>query len=157
MDKHRLNRLAAMLKEASAGREHGRIQGDLDRWAQERGFTQALSASLPRGGRPDVLRFDGARQYLFVGDAKDSENETTANLATSARISGYMVDFADLIGDREIRGGYFAIATNSEREAGAWVVRLNLLATLQGLTDGPGAGPSFRVDQIAAMTWVAWW
>jgi hypothetical protein len=156
MDKQRLHRLAALLKEASAGAEHERLRGDLDRWALGRGFPHRLDASLANGGRPDVLRVDGSRRYLLLGDAKDKANETVQNPATGARIAGYMAEFSGLIGEGDIRGGYFAIATNGEDEARAWASRLDLLATLQGLSDAEGS-PNFRVDRIATATWVAWW
>lgn len=156
MDKNRLHRLAAMLKEASAGAEHERIRSDLDSWAQARNFPTSLNVSLPNGGRPDVLRFEATKKYLFIDDAKDSENETIRNPATMTRIAGYMIEFGNLIGEGDIQGGCFAIATNDVTEAQAWVDTLNLLATLQNLTDTAGS-PNFQVTQIAEKTWVAWW
>jgi hypothetical protein len=157
MDKHRLHRLATILKEAAAGPEHNRIQSELDQWANTLGFTKTLNVSLPNGGRPDVFRCTENNQYLFIGDEKNSENETPDNFATHVRISGYMDQFTAFITDGSIKGGHFAIATDNEDVAKRWVTRLDWMAFDRDLSDGAGNGAAFKLTRISDGTWVAWW
>jgi hypothetical protein len=157
MNKQRLHRLAAILREAAPGPVHRRIQAELGDWARQKGFVEDLHTSLPTGGRPDVFRYIRADSMLFIGDAKDTENEDAFTFETYERISGYLMNFADLVADSSIKGGIFAIATDDANEANAWASRLNKLAANLGLIDGAGAAPNFQVDKIAADTWVAWW
>jgi hypothetical protein len=157
MDKQRLHPIMELLKEAAAGAKHNRLQGELDRWAQAQGFSQGLNGNLPNGGRPDVLRSDNEASYLFIGDAKDSENETPNDFATYVRIAGYMDTFADSIKNGSIKGGRFAIATDDEAMAKRWVTCLNWLAFERDLADTAGIGPAFAVERIDDRTWIVWW
>jgi hypothetical protein len=63
-----------LVKEAIS-KEHERIRGELDQFADARGFKLKLS-ELPNGLRPDVLRvnMDAGKMYIFLGDAKVPEN-----------------------------------------------------------------------------------
>lgn len=157
MEKRRLHRLAAILREATPGPEHNRLQDELGEWAHRAGYVRDLHTSLPKGGRPDVFRYIEEQRFLFIGDAKDSSNETSFSYKTYMRISGYLEDFADFVAEGDIAGGRFTIATDNWEDAKAWANRLNLLAADLGLSDGAGAPPSFQVDQIGEPTWVAWW
>lgn len=147
--------IARLLREAAGpGAEHERLRRRLDAWAKERGYAKAYKA-LPGGGEPDVLRVDEADKLLFVGDAKDAENETSDRRDTVVRIQGYLNEYADLLST--FRGGIIAIATNEEDAAHDWASALNLLARFAGIVGPKGARPSFKVEKVDEGTWIAWW
>lgn len=147
--------IARLLREASGPRgEHERLRRRLDVWAKERGYAKVYKA-LPGGGEPDVLRVDEADNLLFVGDAKDAENETSDRQDTLLRIQGYLNEFADLLST--FRGGIIAIATNEEDAAQDWASTLNLSARFAGIVGPKGARPSFKVEKVDGGTWIAWW
>lgn len=113
--------------------EHNRLQGDLDAWASAKGFSMA-HPSLPSGKRPDVLRTDSKKTFLFIGDAKNPENETSQNSETCSRLDNYFKEFAEFLSAGWL-GGNLAVATNSESEARNWVSVLNVLATKNALVN----------------------
>lgn len=151
--------IARILREAGGpGAEHERLRGELAAWANARGYTK-LYSEFESGSKPDVLRGTPDDKYLFVGDAKDSANETAENTETMARIAGYIREFARHLGDTGYRGGLLAIATNSAAAAAAWVPTLNILARAAGITAGAvRTPPNFQVVVVSAgQTWVVYW
>lgn len=144
-----------LVKEGAPGREHEGIRGSLLRWAIHKGFEVEITDALASGGQPDVFRSDKGGGLIFLGDAKDSENETTQRFATFERIRGYWEEFTALITAGPYRGGIFAIATNSKGEAELWAGRLADFAAKTGLMTGTGIEASGGVEEIARRTWVA--
>lgn len=149
--------LEEIMEEGRVGPEHERLKRDLTAWAREQNFTQAYK-KLPNESEPDVILTSAAEPwFLFVGDAKDSENETVDTTETVSRIQGYFRQFADLLGN-PYRGGYLAIATNNAQEAARWVPVLNTLARGALLKTATRVGPDFRVVRLPARnTWVIFW
>jgi hypothetical protein len=113
--------------------------------------------ALPSGGEPDVLRFQADRRALFVGDAKRSASEGPATTETLRRLSGYLHDFADLLGGQQVRGGVIAIATDDEDAAQRWVNSLTVLTVRAGIEGPDGSAPAFAVERVNKRTWVTWW
>jgi hypothetical protein len=146
-----------ILEESLPSPEHERLKEDLTAWANAYGYTKPYP-KLPNGSEPDVLRTgeNDFHSYLFVGDAKNSENETVDNSETVSRIQTYFHQFGRLLSKYE--GGCLAIATNSVEEARRWVPVLNILARAAKLTSGVPTPPDFRVVQIPGKnTWVTYW
>jgi hypothetical protein len=136
--------------------EHERLKGDLNEWAIAKGYPEVINR-LPSGRSPDVLRFDPDVQHLFLGDAKNADNETPRNSNTTRRIAGYVFEYGTLLGGK-IRGGIFAIATNSEAEAQEWVLPLNLFCVMSQITDADGNRADFQIDKLEGKnTWIIWW
>lgn len=148
-------KLAELVVLAEASATHKRLQGQLREWARHRGFT--MDYDDLGGLQPDVLCGDTAQQWAFVGDAKVSAHEGPTTAATSARLLRYFVAFAELLRTQARAGGILAIATDASEAAEAWIPRLELLASIAGLT-GPGnSRPKFRMEEIGDGCWVTWW
>jgi hypothetical protein len=155
--RERVRRLIAAALREAATPEHERIKAELDEWARARlGYEEVISG-LPSGRRPDVLRYTRSSHDLFIGDAKNAENETPSNGATIGRIAGYVIEFSRLLTGPSVHGGTIAVATNSEAEANDWVTPLTLFCCMSGIVDGDGREPDFRVQRIGDRTWVTWW
>lgn len=119
---------------------------------------QEESAQFTSGARPDVLRRKSDDEFLFVGDAKDAENEDATNGETLKRIQGYFQEFAVLLGKNEHKGGILAIATNSAKAAADWVPALNTLASTVGISGKGREQPNFKVMETRqGKTWIIWW
>lgn len=134
---------------------HQRIQNELSKWAIQKGYSEKHT-TLPNGQRPDVLRTDSEDNLVFIGDAKNADNETSRNSATVSRIYSYMSQFSNLVAG-SYNGGTFAIATNSHEEALNWRSSLNLMAALYSLVDANGRQPDFAVEKLSEHTWVVFW
>lgn len=148
--------IEAALREA-AGAEHERLEADLTEWAIAQGYP-AGQAGLPSGRMPDVLRYDPEMRHLFVGDAKNADNETPSNSATIQRIAGYVQEFGKLLTSPAVRGGIVAIATNVAEEAEEWVLPLNLFCVMSGIKDVDGNGADFQVIKLDGKnTWITYW
>lgn len=147
-----------ILREAKApGPEHERLRGELSSWAVSRGFTKSYK-TLPNGSEPDVLCTTPEDEYLLVGDAKDSANETADHSETLQRIWTYVQEFAGLLGTPRYKGGHIAIATNSKSAASGWVVALNTLARIATITGANGSAPDFQIVETAPKTtWIIFW
>lgn len=155
MDKKQLDEILDRVLGESVGAEHERLKSRLAEWAQSRGFSVTFSRLT--SGVPDVLLgTDEVPSHLFVGDAKDAENETADVFATWERIRGYIRDFAALIGKTRIRGGIFAICTNTRKAAERWVPLLNLMAESERLSEGVDP-PNFLVTELDAQTFIVSW
>lgn len=155
MDKQLLDEILERVLGEAVGDEHERLKTALITWAGGRGYGTKFQRLT--SGIPDVLLGTDERPtFLFVGDAKDSANETADVFATWERIRGYVRDFAALIGKKQINGGVIAISTNTLKAAQRWVPFLNSMAELERLSEG-GKPPNFVVTEIDAKTFVAWW
>lgn len=159
MDRDRFEKMVRrILREAgSPGAEHERLLAELAEWAASMGHSEE-SVQFTSGARPDVLRRTSDNEFLFVGDAKDAENEDATNGETLKRIQGYLQEFAALLGKNAHKGGILAIATNSATAAADWVPALNTLARTAGITGKGGELPNFKVKMTKhGKTWIIWW
>ena len=159
MDRDRFEKMVSRLvREAGApGAEHERLLAELAVWAASMNY-KVENAQFTSGARPDVLRRTSDNEFLFVGDAKDSENEDATNGETLKRIQGYFQEFAARLGGNEYKGGVLAIATNSAEAAADWVPVLNTLARTAGITGKGGVQPNFKVTETRqGKTWIIWW
>lgn len=109
--------------------------------------TQRHIQSSRLGKKPDVLGGMESEDYLFVGDAKDFENEDSSNSPTVQRIQGYFFEFAGLLGNLGYKGGILAIAANSSEAASDWVVTLNALANAAGIRSSNGEDSNFTISE----------
>lgn len=81
-------------------------------------------AKLSNKQVPDVLYLND-NGAMFLGDAKDAENETVSNKETTERIAGYIDSFFEY---KEINNktlGYISIITNDLDAAYDWKDWLN--------------------------------
>ena len=159
MDRDRFEKMVSRLlrKAGAPGAEHERLQAELAEWAASMNYKEEY-AQFTSGARPDVLRRTSDNEFLFVGDAKDSENEDATNGETLKRIQGYFQEFAARLGGNGYKGGVLAIATNSAEAAADWVPALNTLARTAGITGKGGVQPNFKVKMTKpGKTWIIWW
>ncbi len=145
MEKKRLSMLS-MLLEAT---EHKRLESALKAFATEHEFVREVT--FKNGMNPDVLLMKGSN-LLFLGDAKDSQNESPSNQETADRIYGYIKTFTDCIRSNEIDGGCIAIATNDLSSAKDWKVWLNRVCMQCGLQN-----PNFKIKTSTANTHIVFW
>ncbi|HRQ70517.1 MAG TPA: hypothetical protein PLW78_09490 [bacterium] len=138
------------------GEEHERLKEVLGNWAKGLGFSIGY-ASLPSGLRPDVLKSTSDKKYIFVGDAKDANNETVHNQDTLSRISNYILEYATLLTPNRHAGGIFAIATNSAEAAVEWGKYLNIMTNIAKISGGQGLPPDYKVIKIDEKAWIVYW
>ena len=133
------------------GPEHDRLRRELESWAISKGFSKE-EPNLPSGKIPDVVRYTLNGESLFIGDAKDSENETSDDEKTHSQIKSYFGEFASLVSEDKIEGGIIAIATNSKETASDWKLSLNttLAANFSGSLD-------FQILEKSKRTWIIYW
>lgn len=153
-----LEALAALVKSAE-GAAHVRLKGELSTWvAKQFGKEFELKELAHLSGiRPDVLLWNSRDGYLFIGDAKNADNESPGKQETIQRIASYVDKFAELCRANKIKGGVIAIATNDADEAANWLSALNRLATSAGLSLSDGSPPNFQIEHLNAQTWIVWW
>jgi hypothetical protein len=89
MDRDRFEKMVSrLLREAGApGAEHERLLAELAEWAASMNYKEEY-AQFTSGVLPDVLRGTSDNEFLFVGDAKDAENEDATNGETSSVFRG---------------------------------------------------------------------
>ncbi len=149
--------LIRALLEGKPGAEHERLNNELKNWAQSRNYILEFRG-FSNGLKPDVLMGHDDKLHLFVGDAKDSNNENPSNNETLSRIQSYFCEFAKLLGQGNYKNGILAIATNSLESAREWVPTLNFLAKIAGITGGNGKEPDFKIENTnPEKTWIIWW
>lgn len=103
---------------------------------------------FPDGRRPDVLRMDSVRNVLFIGDAKHVE--TPGNLATQARLKGYLSWLLSHIG-RGSATGIFVICSGKDSESKGWSNTVRFLAQELGLEHSACGTELF--EQGLIVTW----
>ena len=146
MERDRFEKMVSrILREAGApGAEHERLLAELAEWAASLNYKEEY-AQFTNGARPDVLRRTSDNEFLFVGDAKDAENEDATNGETLKRIQGYFQEFAVCLAANGYSGGILAIATNSAEAAADWVPALNTLTRMAGIIGKGGEQPNIKV------------
>ena len=150
-------KLLKALMEGKPGTEHERLLKELKKWAKSKNYILEFR-SFNNGSKPDVLMGFSDELYLFVGDAKDSNNETTSNSETLLRIQNYFCEFAKLLGPGHYKGGILAIATNSLESAKEWEPALNILARIANITGENGTPPDFKIENTnPEKSWIIWW
>jgi hypothetical protein len=91
---------------------------------------------------------------IFLGNAKDAENETGNRDETRRRVFRYLRALATLIHTGNVRGGSFMIATNSPEAADGWTTQLSLMAAFTALRHIEGRVKAFQVAQYDDRTWL---
>lgn len=136
-------------------REHERLQADLEDWANRHGYVWSIN-TLPSGKQPDVLRRAVYHPSHFLGDAKDSANETPHKLETYNRVKGYIVEFGHHLRNRTYSGGQIAIATNNFQAARSWKSALEGMTNAAAIVTPPFNEPvNFNVTDIGnGRTWI---
>ncbi len=126
--------------------EHDRLVRELGNHAVSSEFN--ILGSPPKGMDPDILLLsnDGCQ---FIGDAKDSANESPKNKETVARIRKYIKAFSENMISGEILGGVIAICTNSLVAAYDWQLWLEDACFDYGIY-----WPNFRVERLRPYTYV---
>ena len=143
-------KLQDLLNESNEGNEHARLRKVLDKEAKLRGYFIKYD-KFPSALNPDVL-LDDSNGNLFMGDAKDSENETVDNDATTKRIAKYIKEYSRIYKRGEISGGCIAIATNDEFAAYEWRDWLNIACEDCNLSN-----PDFDVEYVDEDTFIVIW
>lgn len=110
--------LLTSLNESNEGDEHLRMRRILKKYAESLGYGLQYDG-FPKGSFPDVLLANWNNE-LFMGDAKDSNNETVNKEATTDEISKYLEQYSFLMENSDIKGGAIAIITNNEFAASEW-------------------------------------
>lgn len=149
-------RVAERLLKEAVSMEHERLRKALDDFAASRGFGP-YQGVLPRGLRPDVIRFASEGRYLFLGDAKVAGNEPPTRIETLGRVGSYVELFSDLLASGETRGGMLAVATDDEKAAAGWVDALNEMGREHAIVGSGKTAPAFRVTPLDERTFVTWW
>ncbi|MFA7359494.1 MAG: hypothetical protein WC139_00510 [Candidatus Kapaibacterium sp.] len=152
MDYKRVARILKLLKEAES-KAHKDLSVELLEYAKGLGFTDAID-TLPSGLNPDVLQFNSKEKYLFLGDAKNSDNEAPNVSATYDRINKYINEFSDLLAKGVIKGGLIVIATDNEEIANDWKNSLNVMAMINDLLDSKGFFAKAEIERINDNTWI---
>jgi hypothetical protein len=130
--------------------EHERIKNELTQYANSIGYTKKVKFN--NGMEPDVLYLNVDGDSLFMGEAKDSANETPSNSKTAERIYGYIKTFRDCLTAGLIKRGFIAISTNDIAVANDWKTWLNAACKKIGFTD-----PDFTIKTISANTYLIYW
>jgi hypothetical protein len=114
------------------------------------GCTANLTAGLPDGSRPDVLRLSTTQRLLFLADAKDTE--TPGCKATAARLRRYLEWVRTHV---TVMGGAAIVALAVGRPP----ERLRWLETLRNSASDVGLRPSTEgtdiLDHTCALVWIA--
>jgi hypothetical protein len=132
------------------GQEHKRIKTKLTQYANSIGYTKKVT--FKNGMEPDVLFLNVDDDNLFMGDAKDSANETVSNKDTTSRIAEYVKEFSAKLNARKICGGIIAIATNDKDAALDWKEWLNETCEECNLRN-----PDFEIEYTADDTFIVLW
>lgn len=128
--------------EGSEKETHKRLRLELLGIAQNLGYAHPYFFD---GDFPDVLRFNPVESKLFCGDAKDSENESAGKKESSERIAKYFERFV-LALNAGVRGGIFAIATDTSDSADGWRLFLDEQLNKHQFTDAHSAIHRIRDD-----------
>lgn len=95
----------------------------LDTLAILLGCSYAVRNGLPDGRRPDVLRIDNSKGFLFVGDAKHTESPGCRR--TQGRLYNYLRWLAAHVASG--RDGLFAVCFGKRAETRCWIKTLCML------------------------------
>ena len=98
--------------------EHKRLQALLATWAKKNKYQKPckLSDELI----PDVCFMNEKGTVLFIGDAKDSKQETPSNQKSCERIKNYLDSLSNYVTLRKVKSGFLIVATNTKEAAVDW-------------------------------------
>jgi len=137
------------------GKEHTSLEKELKRIAVSMGY-RFKYRGFPRNCNPDVLMTNllikSLNRKLFLGDAKDADNERPSHKKTASGIRKYIKEFVEHLDDGLIYGGIIAIATNDEEAAEEWRKWLDEECEQCGLKN-----PSFTVRKQNNNTFIVYW
>jgi hypothetical protein len=101
------------------------LRGELENRAVNDNFTVPYKG-FADGSQPDVLCTSADGNSVFIGDAKDAENETAHKSETLRRIANYFHNAVKLVTDG--KAVVFVIATNDKDAAAQWANTLYVLS-----------------------------
>jgi hypothetical protein len=145
-------------KRQNPGPEHQRLEAILRQIAHDSDcielfdFPAAVGRDLVPPPGPEIAM--RSADTVFLGDAKDAENETVHRDETRLRIFRYMRGLAEMFRSGKARSAAFMIATNSAEAADDWTTQLTLMAAYAGLRHVEGHVKAFQVGQHDAQTWL---
>jgi hypothetical protein len=102
---------------------HHELTGFLADLAILIGATESYGVTLPDGARPDVILVDGARRFLFFGEAKASE--LPSNSSARTRMFNYLDLLVTFCGTGA-RAGLLAVGCWREEQAWLWAYALDV-------------------------------
>ena len=111
---------------SAPGPVHESLRKTLIQYANKKNFTLDPSFELP-DCQPDVFFESSQDNAVFVGDAKDSRNETVGNNQTLERIKKYIAAVKDCLIAKQCKYVRFAIATNDKKAVDEWAKTLQAL------------------------------
>ena len=138
---------------SAPGPVHESLRKTLIQYANKKNFTLDPSFELP-DCQPDVFFESSQDNAVFVGDAKDSRNETVGNNQTLERIKKYIAAMKDCLIAKQCKYVRFAIATNDEKAVDEWTESLEKLFEESGFMDSNSSVVSFakKYDNEAWIT-----
>src|SRR5688500_10010333 len=98
--------------------EHERLVDFLDTMAIMLGCTQTLDSHLPDATRPDVIRLNTQANFLFIGDAKNTESPHSR--FTQERLFNYILWLSSFVTENSCRKVVFAIGHNKKENNDLW-------------------------------------
>ena len=142
-----------IIKCSAPGKTHEKLKTRLAIFAQKHGYDHSPIFDLP-GCTPDVFLASNQIDSVFVGDAKDSSNETVGNNQTLERIKKYIAAVKDCLIAKQCKYVRFAIATNDEKAVDEWTETLEKLFEESGFMDSNSSVVSFakKYDNEAWIT-----
>lgn len=157
----RIQRLVQEMSRQHPKPEHERLRGVLQQMAMAQGYMIAFDLSRETGYRfdpepnPDVA-LKNMKGEIFIGDAKDSENERATHQGPRVRVFRYQEAFGQMLNTGGALLGKFMIATNTFEAAQEWVTGLNLGAGFCNIAHVAYARPNYTCWKFDPQTWIVW-
>lgn len=151
----KISRLKNLLIKEAISIIHIRLELELKKFAQGKGYVHEENFMLE--SNPDITLFSSNYENFFMGDAKNSKNESPSVKTTVERIEKYIKEFSDLLKEKIIKGGIIAIATDNLEISKEWVVKLNELCTSYNIADTQQNPPNFKVQKTSELCYIIYW
>ena len=126
--------LSRILNCSAPGPVHESLRETLTQYADKMDYNLEPSFELP-GCRPDVFFESTQEKSVFVGDAKDSSNETAGNDQTLERIKKYISAVKNCLKKKQCQYVQFAIATDDKESIDEWKKTLQALFKKSGFVN----------------------
>ena len=146
--------LSRIINCSAPGPIHESLKEKLRKEAANRGYTQNPEFKLPEC-IPDVFMvLNQHPNCIFVGDAKDSTNETIHNQQTLERITKYIDKIDEAISAGDFDYVRFAIVTNDENAIDEWSEKLKELFEERNFIPVKKEQSSFIKQKIDNNSWM---
>lgn len=132
---------------SAPGPIHESVRETLTAYAKHNGYSEAPIFDLP-DCKPDVFLASSDYDSIFVGDAKDSKNETAGNTQTLERIKKYISTVKKSLKKKEYEYIQFAIGTDDEDAIDEWTETLQDLFEEYGFVNKDSQTVSFDVKHF---------